>query len=245
MNSISDISLSQKFLFVAWLAWLASVVVVETLEEEALDPECEAHFQDSAYDDWCVKQVVVRPPAHESSSKDIGVIKSIEGDLGNEPEFTYDEANETGLVLKPLSDLTWNDDTLNRSKVVATGHQSQIKLEQVQVVVFLVLFCGHLEDHTLRGAEDGHTLDSAIWQATLFDFEHAFDDTVLNHVGEVAVLVNAVIRRHQGLWIFPPLVPSVVIHHFWSRLGRWEHHHCADKEKYFQWFHHARNNFDF
>ena len=196
-----------------------SVLIVEALEQEALDPVCEAHFQDAAYDDRCVKQVFVRPPAHVPSSKDIGVIKSIEGDLSSEPEPTYNVAKETGLFLKPLSDLSRNDDTLDRGEVVTTRHQCQIKLEQVQVVIFLVLLGGHLEDHTLRGAEDGHTLDSAIWQATLFYFEHAFDDPVLNHVCEVAVLVNAVVRWHQGLWTLPPLVPSVVFHHVRSRLG--------------------------
>ena len=112
-----------------------------------------------------------------------------------------------------------NDDALDRGEVVTTRHQCQIQLEQVQVVVFLVLLCGHLEDHALGGTEDGHTFSSAIWQATLFDFEHAFDDTVLDHIGEVAIQLNAVIRWLQGLWILPPLVPSVVLLHYWARLG--------------------------
>ena len=188
------------------------------MEHEALDVPGEADFQDAARDNGCVEEVVMSLPAHVRGQNDVAVIQSVRHDLCEEPELGDDKAEWSGLIIEPLTDLAGDNDTLDRCEVVATSGEGQVELEQVEIVVFPELFGGHLHSHAFGRPKDGHTLNGAVRQSTLLDLEHAFHKAVLYHVGEIAVILNAMVGWVQGLWV-PLLVSSVVFAQSWHKRG--------------------------
>ena len=91
----------------------------------------EAHLEDLAEDQRQVVEVVVRPPGVHSREQDEAVVDNVDEDLGKEPDFANDRANEAIFRLEILSDLARDDDALKRGPVVAPLSETDVELEDV------------------------------------------------------------------------------------------------------------------
>ena len=80
-------------------------LIVEALEEEALHIELEANLENFSDDKRCIEHIPVLVPGVKSRQKNVQIVQTIEENLGNQPSWGENGADESTLILHPVTDL--------------------------------------------------------------------------------------------------------------------------------------------
>ena len=155
-------------------------------------------------------------PAHEGRQQDVHIVNEAKEDFGDQPDGSDDRSEEAAMLYHKFADLTRDDDALDRRCVVATSGKGQVQLEQVEEVFVSSLdFLAHFPGHAAGSSPECHSFGSAVGEAAHLDLEHTFDQSVLDHIGEVTVHLDAVIAGDEffrfAILVLPFVSSEIVI----------------------------------